>query len=192
MSVGGKQTAAARTALAPLAAGQVNDYLLLIFCCAHRRSGASLRPSRRRRHGADDRSGIGSHHFLDRAGVDYSTANMAKTKLDAVADAAALAAVDHQAISGSAAAAQSSATSVLIAEAANVANVTVGQSGRHCDRHYVRPYCRRQLYGDETEHVHGPPRQSNHDHNRSVDGLSGAFDVYRFLSASWTTHLPWA
>ena len=34
------------------------------------------------------------------AGIDYSTANMAKAKLDAVADTAALSAVDHQAISG--------------------------------------------------------------------------------------------
>ena len=60
------------------------------------------------------------------AGVDYSTANMAKSKLDAVADAAALSAVDHTAISGTAAAAQSAATGVFNAEAVTLNNVTVG------------------------------------------------------------------
>jgi Flp pilus assembly protein TadG len=60
------------------------------------------------------------------AGVDYSSASMAKTKLDAVADAAALSAVDHNAISGTAAAAQAAATSVFNAEAAGLKNVAVG------------------------------------------------------------------
>src|SRR5580693_7913905 len=60
------------------------------------------------------------------AGIDYSTANMAKSKLDAVADAAALAAVDHNAISGTAAAAQITATNVFNAEAVNLKNVTMG------------------------------------------------------------------
>ena len=60
------------------------------------------------------------------AGIDYSTANMAKSKLDAVADAAALSAVDHNAISGTAAAAQATATSVFNAEAINLKNVAVG------------------------------------------------------------------
>ena len=41
---------------------------------------------------------------LTGAAVDYSTSNKAKAKLDAVADSAALAAVDHTAISGTAAA----------------------------------------------------------------------------------------
>jgi Flp pilus assembly protein TadG len=59
------------------------------------------------------------------AGVDYSTASMAKTKLDAVADTAALAAVDHQAIAGTAAAAQATSQNVFNAEAINLANVTV-------------------------------------------------------------------
>jgi len=59
------------------------------------------------------------------AGVDYSAANTAKAKLDAVADTAALAAVDHQAISGTAAAAQTTAQNVFNAEAANLTNVTV-------------------------------------------------------------------
>src|SRR6202161_3476567 len=60
------------------------------------------------------------------AGIDYSTANMAKSKLDAVADAAALAAVDHNAISGTADAAKAAATSVFNAEAINLKNVTMG------------------------------------------------------------------
>jgi Flp pilus assembly protein TadG len=60
------------------------------------------------------------------AGVDYSSANMVKSKLDAVADAAALSAVDHAAISGTAAAAQSTATSVFNSEAVTLNNVTIG------------------------------------------------------------------
>jgi len=60
------------------------------------------------------------------AGIDYATANMAKSKLDAVADAAALSAVDHNAISGTADAAQATATSVFNAEAINLKNVTIG------------------------------------------------------------------
>jgi Flp pilus assembly protein TadG len=63
--------------------------------------------------------------FAIGAGVDYSSANMAKTKLDAVADSAALAAVDHQQITGTTAAAQSTSQSVFNAEAVNIANVTV-------------------------------------------------------------------
>ncbi len=63
--------------------------------------------------------------FCVGAGVDYSAANMAKTKLDAVADAAALAAVDHQAITGTTAAAQTTAQNVFNSEAVNVSNVTV-------------------------------------------------------------------
>jgi len=64
--------------------------------------------------------------FAVGAGVDYSTANMAKSKLDAVADAAALSAVDHTAISGTSAAAQNTATNVFNSEATNLNNVTIG------------------------------------------------------------------
>jgi Flp pilus assembly protein TadG len=59
------------------------------------------------------------------AGVDYSTANMVKTKLQAVADAAALSAVDHTEISDAAANAQAVATTVFNAEAVNLKNVTI-------------------------------------------------------------------
>jgi Flp pilus assembly protein TadG len=62
---------------------------------------------------------------LTGAAVDYSTSNKAKAKLDAVADTAALAAVDHTAISGTAAAAQTTAQNIFNSEAANLANVTV-------------------------------------------------------------------
>jgi len=51
---------------------------------------------------------------------------MAKSKLDAVADAAALSAVDHNAISGTADAAKTTATTVFNAEAINLKNVTIG------------------------------------------------------------------
>ena len=57
------------------------------------------------------------------AGIDYGSANMAKAKLDAVADTAALSAVDHQAITGTPAAAQTTALNTFDAEAANLANV---------------------------------------------------------------------
>jgi Flp pilus assembly protein TadG len=59
------------------------------------------------------------------AGVDYSTANMAKTKLQAVADAAALSAVDHSEINDTATNAQAVATTVFNSEATNLKNVTV-------------------------------------------------------------------
>ena len=60
------------------------------------------------------------------AGIDYSTANMAKSKLDAVADAAALSAVDHNAISGTADDAKATATTIFNTEAVNLTNVTLG------------------------------------------------------------------
>jgi Flp pilus assembly protein TadG len=59
------------------------------------------------------------------AGVDYSTANMAKTKLQAVADAAALSAVDHSEITDTTTNAQTVATTVFNSEAINLKNVTV-------------------------------------------------------------------
>ena len=59
------------------------------------------------------------------AGIDYSSASMAKTKLSAVADTAALAAVDHQTITSTAAVAQTTATNVFNAEAVNLPNVTI-------------------------------------------------------------------
>ncbi len=63
--------------------------------------------------------------FAVGAGIDYGTANMAKAKLDAVADTAALSAVDHQAITGTPAAAQGTAQNTFNAEAVNIPNVTV-------------------------------------------------------------------
>lgn len=64
--------------------------------------------------------------FAIGAGVDYGTANTAKAKLDAVADTAALSAVDHQAITGTPAAAQTTAQNTFNAEASNIPDVTVG------------------------------------------------------------------
>ncbi|MGB7035903.1 MAG: pilus assembly protein TadG-related protein [Xanthobacteraceae bacterium] len=63
--------------------------------------------------------------FAIGAGVDYGGANMAKVKLDAAADTAALSAVDHQAITGTPAAAQTTAQNTFSAETGNVPNVTV-------------------------------------------------------------------
>jgi Flp pilus assembly protein TadG len=64
--------------------------------------------------------------FAVGAGVDYSTANMAKTKLQAIADAAALSAVGHAEITDTAANAQTTATNVFNSEATGINNVTVG------------------------------------------------------------------
>ena len=64
--------------------------------------------------------------FAVGAGIDYGTANMARAKLDAVADAAALSAVDHQAITGTPAAAQTTAETTFNAEAINIPNVILG------------------------------------------------------------------
>jgi Flp pilus assembly protein TadG len=66
--------------------------------------------------------------FAVGAGIDYGTANMAKAKLDAVADTAALSAVDHQAITGTPAAAQITAQDTFNAEAVNIPNVTVSNA----------------------------------------------------------------
>ncbi len=63
--------------------------------------------------------------FAVGAGIDYGTANMAKAKLDAVADTAALSAVDHQAITGTPTAAQTTAQDTFNAEAVNIPNVAV-------------------------------------------------------------------
>jgi Flp pilus assembly protein TadG len=63
--------------------------------------------------------------FAVGAGIDYGSANMAKSKLDAVADAAALSAVDHTAIIGTAAAAQSTAETTFSAQSGNIPNVTI-------------------------------------------------------------------
>lgn len=63
--------------------------------------------------------------FAVGAGVDYGTANMSKAKLDAVADTAALAAVDHQNITSTPAAAQTVSQTMFNAEAANLPNVSV-------------------------------------------------------------------
>lgn len=59
------------------------------------------------------------------AGIDYGTANAAKSKLDAVADTAALSAVDHVAIAGSATDAQTTAQNTFTAEVANLNNITI-------------------------------------------------------------------
>src|ERR1700723_1314311 len=59
------------------------------------------------------------------AGVDYGAANRMKAKLDAISDVAALSAVDHQSITGTAAAAQTTAQTTFNAQAINLSNVTV-------------------------------------------------------------------
>jgi len=64
--------------------------------------------------------------FAVGAGVDYSSANMVKSKLDAAADAAALSAVDHSAITGTSTAAQTTATTVFNSETGSLKNVTIG------------------------------------------------------------------
>jgi Flp pilus assembly protein TadG len=61
------------------------------------------------------------------ASVDYSLANKAKAKLDAIADTAALAAVNHRAMSSNDASAQAAAQNVFNALAGNIHNVAVSK-----------------------------------------------------------------
>src|SRR3984885_14158494 len=63
--------------------------------------------------------------FAVGAGIDYGTANKMKAKLDAVADIAQLSAVDHQSITGPAAAAQAVALDTFNAQATGLPNVTL-------------------------------------------------------------------
>src|SRR5580700_9404882 len=64
--------------------------------------------------------------FAVGAGVDYSTANMTKAKLDAIADSAALSAVDHQSISSTATVAQTTAQNTFNAQASTLNNIAIG------------------------------------------------------------------
>jgi Flp pilus assembly protein TadG len=100
------------------------------------------------------------------AGIDYGTANMAKAKLDAIADTAALSAVDHQSISGTAAAAQTNAQDTFNAEAANIPNITVSNvtatvtdsaSGRTAVVNYTatKPNLFMGLFGSPTTTITG-------------------------------------
>jgi Flp pilus assembly protein TadG len=63
--------------------------------------------------------------FAVGAGIDYGSANRMKAKLDAIADTAALSAVDHQSITGTSNAAQTTAQTTFNAQASNISNVTV-------------------------------------------------------------------
>jgi Flp pilus assembly protein TadG len=122
--------------------------------------------------------------FAVGAGVDYSTANMVKSKLDAVADAAALAAVDHVAISGTAAAAQTTAQSVFNAEAVNLNNVTVntlnvtvtdGSTGRTAVVAYTATKSNAFLQ------VMGIPSTTISGSSTAAAGLSTYIDFYLLL-----------
>ena len=64
--------------------------------------------------------------FAVGAAIDYGGANLVKAKLDAIADTAALSAVDHQAITGPATTAQLTAQTIFNTEAINIPNVKVG------------------------------------------------------------------
>jgi Flp pilus assembly protein TadG len=59
------------------------------------------------------------------AGIDYGSANMMKSKLDAVADTAALSAVDHLEISDTAANAQVTAQNTFNSQATNLNNLSI-------------------------------------------------------------------
>jgi Flp pilus assembly protein TadG len=118
------------------------------------------------------------------AAVDYSMAGKAKAKLDAVADAAALSAVDHQAISGSAVTAQNTAQSVFNALAQGIANVTVtgssatvtdGTSGRTAVVSYTatKPNLFMGLIGFSTTTLTGS--------STAAAGLSSYIDFYMLL-----------
>jgi Flp pilus assembly protein TadG len=59
------------------------------------------------------------------AGIDYGSASMVKSKLDAITDTAALSAVDHLAITGTAADAQTTAQNTFNAQATNISNLSI-------------------------------------------------------------------
>lgn len=122
--------------------------------------------------------------FAIGAGVDYGAANMAKSKLDAVADSAALSAVDHLAISGTAAAAQTTAQNTFNAEATNLNDVTVtnvsatvtdGATGRTAIVSYTatKPNMFMGLFGTPTMTITGQSTASA--------GLSTYIDFYLLL-----------
>ena len=118
------------------------------------------------------------------AAVDYSGANKAKAKLSAVADAAALAAVDHQAIAGTAAAAQTTATNVFNAQVTTLTDVTInsisatvtdGSSGRTAVLSYTatKPNSFMGLVGIPTTTINGQ--------STATAGLSTYIDFYLLL-----------
>jgi Flp pilus assembly protein TadG len=63
--------------------------------------------------------------FAVGAGVDYGSASRMKAKLDAIADTAALSAVDHQSITSTSDVAQTTAQTAFNAQASNIPNITV-------------------------------------------------------------------
>ncbi len=122
--------------------------------------------------------------FAIGAGIDYGAANMVKSKLDAVADSAALSAVDHLAISGTAAAAQTTAQNIFNAEATNLNDVTVtnvsatvtdGATGRTAIVSYTatKPNTFMGLFGTPTMTINGQSTASA--------GLSTYIDFYLLL-----------
>ena len=121
------------------------------------------------------------------AGIDYGTANMAKAKLDAVADTAALSAVDHQSIAGTAVAAQMVAQTTFSTEAANIPNVTLSNvsatvtdsaSGRTAVVSYTatKPNLFMGLFGNPTTTLTGS--------STSEAGLPVDIDFYLLLDNS--------
>ena len=126
------------------------------------------------------------------AAVDYSSANMTKSKLDAVADTAALSAVDHLAISGTAAAAQITAQNTFNAEAADLANVTVSNVSATVTDCYIGPHRRRQLHRDQVQHVHGPLRHSRRRRSPVRRPLRRAFRPISISICCSTTRRRWA
>ncbi len=118
------------------------------------------------------------------AAVDYTMSSKAKSKLDAVADAAALSAVDHQAISGTASAAQTTARNVFSALSSGVNGVTVTGSsvavtdngmGRTAVVSYTatKPNLFMGLIGMSTTTINGS--------SNAAAGLSTYIDFYMLL-----------
>ncbi len=94
--------------------------------------------------------------------------------------------MDHVAIAGTAADAQTTAQNTFTAEAANLQQRHDLERNRDRNRQFDRPRCRSQLHGDEKQHVHGAVRHPDYDHYRPVDGRGRPtyIDFYLLLDAT--------
>ena len=122
--------------------------------------------------------------FAIGAGVDYSSANMAKTKLDAVADSAALVGRRSPAHHRHHRCGAEHLAKRLHRRGGQHPQRHGEHRQHHRHRHRHRPHRGRQLLGDEDQHVHGVARNSDHDDHRAIDRCGGALHQHQFLSAA--------
>jgi hypothetical protein len=107
------------------------------------------------------------------AAVDYSLASRAKTTLDAYADAAALSAVNTNALNMTANAAEKQAAAFFKAQAEGL---TLRQD--------LGPQRRREVHRQSPHEHHGHRGVQQHRHQRNVDRRLGRSKLYRLLSVA--------